>query len=128
MAPKTNSRIPLLLARLTFLAAILVVADGVFSPPGSGPSLMPWDKAEHFTAFYGLAFLGLFAFPGWKVFRLGLALSLAGAAIEVIQATPWVRRDADVWDWLADTLGILAAMAPLWAPRWRRWTEPKNVR
>ena len=38
------------------------MAYGVFAPPGSAPSLMPWDKAEHFTAYFGLALL---AGLGW---------------------------------------------------------------
>jgi hypothetical protein len=110
-----------LAARLVFAAASLVVAYGVFAPSGSGPSLMPWDKAEHFTAFFGLTFLGLFAFPRLPPWWLALLMSITGASIEIIQALPFVHRDCDVVDWVADSLGVAAALAPLAALRWRQW-------
>lgn len=114
-------RAPALLAvRLVFAAACLVVAYGVFMPPGGGPPLMLWDKAEHFTAFFGLMFLAMAAFPRTSLLKLGVILSVAGAAIEVIQATPLVHRDADVLDWAADTLGVMAVAGPVLMQRLRR--------
>ncbi len=113
-------------ARLTFVAASLVVAYGVFAPPGHGVALMPWDKAEHFTAFFGLMGIGLAAFPRASLWVLGLSLSAAGAAVEVIQGTPWVGRDADVMDWVADTIGILAIVGVIVAAHLRRALSPKR--
>ena len=110
----------LLMFRVLLAAASVVVGYGVFAPAGTAPSVMPWDKAEHFTAFYGLAFLAVFAFPRTSVWWLAAILSASGAAIELIQALPFVHRDSDVWDWVADSLGIAAAIAPLEAARWRR--------
>jgi VanZ family protein len=110
----------LMTARLLFGAAVLVIAYGCFAPASVGAdSFIPWDKAAHFIAFYGLEFLGLFAFPLGPRWRLALMLSAAGALIELIQATPLVGRDADVFDWVADSLGVLAALAPLAADWWR---------
>jgi VanZ family protein len=111
----------LVAARITFTLACLVVGYGVFKPAGgSGPSLLPWDKAEHFTAFFGLMFLALIAFPRTLSWRLGLLLSAAGAAIEVIQATPLVHRDAEIMDWVADSVGIAAVVGVIMAARLRR--------
>jgi VanZ family protein len=117
----------LIAARLTFTTACLVVGYGVFKPPGHAPPLMPWDKAEHFTAFFGMMGLALVAFPRTPPWILAASLSFAGAAIEVIQATPLIHRDADVMDWAADTIGILAIVGTVIAARLRRsltgWTQ-----
>ena len=115
------------LARGLLVAAALVVAYGVFAPAGAAPSLMPWDKAEHFTAFYGLALLALFAFPDVAAVRMAVALSAAGGLVELIQALPVVHRDCDWKDWVADSLGIAAAMVPLWAAQ-RRSPRPTPAR
>jgi hypothetical protein len=48
-------------------------------------------------------------------------MSITGASIEIIQALPFVHRDCDVVDWVADSLGVAAALAPLAALRWRQW-------
>jgi VanZ family protein len=100
----------LLAARVTLAAAALVVAWGVFKPAGHEPPIMPWDKAEHFTAFFGLMLLSVVAFPRASLWRLGAILSVAGALVELIQATPLVNRDGDIKDWVADTIGILAVV------------------
>jgi VanZ family protein len=97
-----------------------VVGYGVFAPPSNGPPILPWDKAEHFIAFFGLMALGLPAFPRARLWALAGALIAAGAAVEYIQKTPLIHRDADVWDWVADTLGILAAAGVVVAAKIRR--------
>ena len=47
-------------------------------------------------------------------------MSGCGALIEVIQATPLVHRDADVKDWVADTVAAGAVMGVILAARIRR--------
>ena len=109
-----------MLARLSIAAASLVIGYGVFAPAGQAPSILPWDKAEHFTAFFGLMGLALVSFPRTPVWRLALALSFAGGAIELIQALPFVHRDCDWKDWVADTLGVLSVAGIVIAARLRR--------
>lgn len=87
-------------------------------PPSDIAGLIPWDKAAHFIAFYSLTLLGIAAFPKRGYFVIGLALSMFGALIEVVQATPLVHRDADWHDWLADTIAIVAVIAPIFVARW----------
>ena len=110
----------LVLARIIFIAACLVVGYGLFAPPGKGPPLLPWDKAEHFIAFFGLMVLALPAFPKARLWLLAGALIAAGAAVELIQKTPLIHRDADLWDGVADSLGVLTVAGVVIAAKIRR--------
>ena len=90
-------------------------------PAEQVPHLVPWDKAEHFLAFYVLAVLGAMALPKRTLFVIGLGLSAFGALIEIVQAIPALQRDASFWDWVADTLAIAAALVPSVLVRARAW-------
>ena len=107
--------------QLLFWIALLVTLAAALMPARTAPHLFPWDKAEHFTAFYMLTLLAVAAFPRRSVFVLAVLLSLAGALIEVLQLLPIVKRDGDIRDWLADTVAIAAALMPLALARWRAW-------
>jgi VanZ family protein len=113
------------LRRITVLAIPLFWATLVFTlaaalaPATQAPSLMPWDKAEHFTAFYVLMGIGSAAFAKRPLWLIGLLLSGFGGLIEIVQGQ--VGRDCDVFDWIADSLGVLAVIAPSALPWWRAW-------
>ena len=81
--------------------------------------LVPWDKAEHFIAFYALTGLGVAAFPRHQLWVIGVLLSSLGALIEFVQGLSIVHRDRDFWDWVADTLAIIAALSPMLLVWWR---------
>ncbi|MEO6339900.1 MAG: hypothetical protein ABIO39_07685 [Caulobacteraceae bacterium] len=81
---------------------------------------MPWDKARHFSAFAVMTTSAILAFPSMRLVVIAGLLSLAGAAIEVIQGLPMVSRDADVLDWVADSVAIAMVMAVILAARFRR--------
>jgi len=111
-----------LLARIAFAICSALTLFEAFSPPRTPGhfELFPWDKAEHFSAFFALTASAVLAMPRASLLRIAVGLSFAGAMIEVIQATPWVARDADVMDWVADTLAIGAVMGVILAARLRR--------
>ena len=109
------------LIRVLFWIAAVVAFAAAVSPPGTAPELVPWDKAQHFIAFYVLAFLGAAAYPRFSLLKIGAGLSAFGALIELVQAIPFVHRDADFWDWAADTVAVTAALAPLVLVRMRVW-------
>lgn len=70
--------------------------------------IVSWqDKIEHAALFAGLLVLGSL---GWqdRLFRLVIGLLCYGAAMEVAQSFT-AHRVGDVWDWLADAAGLLAA-------------------
>ena len=107
------------LAQVAFFAALIFTFYSAIIPPKEALQLAPWDKAEHFIAFYALTGLAVAAFPRRNLFVLGALLSAFGALIEFVQGLDIVHRDRDFWDWVADTIAIIAALAPMLLVWWR---------
>lgn len=99
------------LGRAGFIAAALVTLVGALLPPPDALQPLPWDKADHFVAFGVVALFAAVAFPGRSLILIGVLLSGFGAVIELLQGLPVIHRDPSVLDWVADTLGIAAALA-----------------
>jgi hypothetical protein len=116
--PNTTTLL-LRLAQVAFFSALLFTFYSAVIPPNLALQLVPWDKAEHFIAFYALTGLAASAFPRRNLFAIAASLSAFGALIELVQGTPIVHRDMDFWDWVADTLAICAALAPMLLVWWR---------
>lgn len=99
------------LSAWSFVPAVLLVAWGELWPhPPALPGPWSWDKADHFTAYFGLALL---ATLGW-----GLRRSLSGVFLGVLalggalEALQWVvGRDAEWADLVANFAGAVAGMA-----------------
>ncbi|CAN1538194.1 MFS_PTR2 domain containing protein [Caulobacteraceae bacterium] len=100
-----------LLARTLFLFASLAGLALAFTP--DPPSVLGWDKAEHFAAGAVITLLALPAMPGLATGWLIAGLAVSAALVEVIQATPQIGRTGDPVDWIAGLLGALLAIA-LW--------------
>ena len=107
------------LAKAAFFAALIFTFYSAVIPPQQAVSLVPWDKAEHFIAFYALTGLAAAAFPRRNLILIAILLSGFGALIEFVQGLDIVRRDRDFWDWVADSLAIIAALAPMLLVWWR---------
>ena len=82
--------------------------------------LLGFDKFQHFAAYFALsAAIALwFSLEKWR--RRGLRLPAFAAAlaslyglIDEIHQYFVPGRNCNVWDWLSDTLGALAAVAAL---------------
>jgi hypothetical protein len=117
------------LARCAFFAALVFTFYSAVIPPAHAVQLVPWDKAEHFIAFYALTGLGVAAYPRARLWVIAALLSAFGALIEFVQGLPMVHRDRDFWDWVADTLAILAALSPMLLVWWRELVRrgQKNI-
>jgi hypothetical protein len=107
------------IARLVFFAALIFTIYSAVMPPSHVLQLTPWDKATHFIAFYVLTGLAVAAFPKQNLLVVAALLSAFGALIELVQGLPAVHRDRDFWDWVADTLAISSALAPMLLFWWR---------
>ncbi len=103
-------RLPLAVWRAGFVVATLVAFTVAVWPKPLTVEVNNIDKAFHFGTFYVLEVLALAAYRELRV-TPAIGLVLLGGAIELIQGA--VGRDCSVWDWVADTLGVMAAMAPV---------------
>lgn len=124
-----DNRILLRLAQTTFFSALLFTFYCAVVPASRAIHLVPWDKAEHFIAFYTLTGLAAAAFPRRSLWVIAASLSAFGALIEIVQGTSIVHRDMDFKDWVADTLAIGAALAPMLLIWWRGLfrADQKNI-
>jgi hypothetical protein len=117
--PMPSISLLLALARIAFFAALAFTFYSAVIPPREALQLVPWDKAEHFIAFYVLTGLAVVAYPKRNLFVLAAMLSAFGALIEIVQGLPMVHRDRDFWDWVADTIAIASVLAPMALVWWR---------
>ncbi|WP_322418451.1 VanZ family protein [Mesorhizobium huakuii] len=75
------------------------------------------DKLNHASAFATLAVLGALGWPR-RIVTLVIFLTLVGAAIEILQGTPLIDRDLDVFDWAADCIGIAGGLVVAMSINW----------
>jgi len=75
------------------------------------------DKLNHASAFAVLAALGSLGWPKRKLW-LVIFLAAVGAAIEVLQGTSEIARDFDVFDWVADCIGIAFGLVVAGCATW----------
>lgn len=94
---------------LLALLLLAIVTAGSLDPGREPlPSFLPWDKARHFLAYAGVALPIALARPrhwGW------LLLGLAGWSLMIEFIQPFVGRDRDIRDFLANFMGVLLALA-----------------
>ncbi len=95
------------------LIAVLVLA---LMPPTQPIPTTGWDKANHVLAFLVLGWLGRRVYARQRTAVL-LALVGYGVLIELLQGMT-SYRDADPADVLADSIGLLAAVALDWLLGW----------
>ena len=88
--------------------AVIVWGELTPRPPQEISELLGWDKAQHFTAYFGLALMAVLGWSGRRAFLLFLAVIALGGSLEILQA--FVGRDAKWGDMLANTLGAIAGM------------------
>jgi hypothetical protein len=96
-----------------WLAALFAYVEAII-PARDQIELSPWDKVNHMAAFFTITFLARAAYPRVGVFRLFLLIAAFGAFIELSQALPFIRRDAEWDDWFADLIATIFALAVAW--------------
>jgi VanZ family protein len=116
------------LARLWWAIGWGMVAYITFSclePPRYVPDLHLWDKLEHAVAFGGMAFwFGSLVRPA-RYPLIALLMLLFGGGIEIAQGVMGLGRDADIMDFVADSVGVLIALIALYLGlgAWPHWIE-----
>ena len=106
-------------------AMVVYITISCLEPPRYVPNLHLWDKLEHALAFGGMAFwFGSLVRP--RQYPLtALLMLLFGGGIEVAQGVMGLGRDADIMDFVADSVGVLVALIALYLGlgAWPRWIE-----
>ena len=75
------------------------------------------DKLEHFGAYALLAMAAVQLFtPRRALLRAGIGLVALGIALEIAQGLFTTTRQMDVYDALANTLGVMAGLLTALAP------------
>ena len=69
-----------------------------------------YDKAQHGLVFVTLTLAGLMAYQQ-RLKTVCLGLFVYGGLIEVMQSTVTTTRHGDVFDWLADGMGIVVGLS-----------------
>lgn len=102
-----------------FIVAYLLCLPGSDVPEVSWTDVIPqFDKLVHAALFGGLTLL--FCWPFYKssftqkerlhyFIKIAISASILGLAYEFIQKYFIPGRDYDLWDWAADTVGVLIA-------------------
>ena len=73
-----------------------------------------WDKALHVTAYFGLSLMAPIAVRAdRRTYWWALGLIAMGGALEIVQGM--TGRDADIFDELANTVGVVAVAGTGWA-------------
>lgn len=80
-------------------------------PSRQAPDIGAGDKVNHIAAFLTITLVGRTAYRRKPLWLLAGGLSLFGVLIELTQAIPALNREASLWDWVADSIAILAALA-----------------
>jgi VanZ family protein len=111
-------------SKLIFWAAMaFAFVMAILPQPPELPG-QPNDKIQHMVAFATLAALGAWAYARTDLWRLLAGLSFFGALIEFAQAIPFIHRDSDVKDWIADTIATAAVLLIVALWRRRRQEQP----
>jgi VanZ family protein len=103
---------PLLFWLLVIIVSILMLIE--LQPKTNG---IPYiDKLEHAFVFIALTMTGCLAYAQKKPWIYAGLIAL-GALYEVLQGHFTVTRQASIYDWLADVVGILLAIGIMAATR-----------
>ena len=92
---------------------LIFITVSCLEPPQYVPNLHVNDKLEHAGAFFGLTFWfgGLVrrrSYPYLALWMLAL-----GGGIEIAQGAMGWGRDMDIWDFVADSVGVAIAVTLL---------------
>ena len=94
-----------------FWPGVALIVWGELTPrPPDLHGIFAWDKAQHFTAYFGLSAMATLVLglrP--RLAQAILGVILLGGALEILQY--FAGRDAEFLDFVANTLGALSGTA-----------------
>ena len=109
-----------IIARLAYIWAALAIILAVLLPPDRVPDFVYSHNLQHFAAFYVLMLCAAAALPGQSLSRVtGIHVAFA-TVLETLHLIAGAPERAVFDTWTADMGGIVAALAPMVADRFRR--------
>ena len=108
------------LARLTFLGAMLAIVIAVFLPRSMVPQFVRSHYLEHFAAFYVATLFALAALPRTQLRRIGVGYVTFAVLLEATHLLARAPIGPLIDNWVADMGGLSAALAPVVTERFRR--------
>lgn len=130
-APRPVALRPLRHARLwlgAWLAMVGVVVVASLIPPQAVPlsGFDHADKLHHLASYFALSAMATALFATIRARAgAGMALMLLGIALELAQAQWTTQRQAEAWDALANTVGVLLGLAATPAARVLAWVDAR---
>ena len=115
------------LARLSFLGAVLAIVVAVFLPREMVPRPLRSHYLEHFAAFYVALLTALAAMPRARLRGVATGFVLFATALEATHIFAGANLGPLVDNWVADLGGLSAAAAPVVVERFRRRFPPRGV-
>ncbi|BEV08659.1 MULTISPECIES: hypothetical protein [unclassified Methylophilus] len=98
-----------LIAKIIFIACLALLTYLLLIEMAPAEQRFPYlDKIQHIVAFGGVTFWAGLAYPARQQWLM-LGLLIYGGLMEVLQGLLTVTRQPSVYDWLADSVGILLA-------------------
>ncbi len=98
------------LGRLAFAGALCAVISAEFLHTRR---LFSSTHVAHFAGFYLLAFASAAAAKRIPLLTLGCYIAAFAVLLELIRAAIWLPLSTTWLDWIGDTAGIIAALAPM---------------
>ena len=112
-------------ARLAFGLAVTAIVLAVIAPGWLVPKMLRSHYLEHFAAFYVAALAGAAAMPRMQIRRLGVGYLLFALALAGLQLIHGATFKLALNNWVADTGGTTAALAPIVVQRFRARFKPR---
>ncbi len=105
-------------SRWLFWPGLLLIVWGELTPHPPDLSLVfGWDKAEHFTAYFGLAAMAAMVLErGQRLARAIFGIVLLGGVLEILQG--YTGRDPDIFDFIANTIGAMTGLGVALILQW----------
>jgi hypothetical protein len=108
-----------ILVRLGFLISICGVAVGELLPGWMVPDFVRSRYLQHFAAFYVATLFGLAAAPRSRLRTIGVGMILFASGLELVNVAAHAQLRQLNDNWIANVGGVLAALAPALAERFR---------
>ena len=113
-------------SRLSFIGAVAAIIVAVYLPPSMVPRFARSHYLEHFAAFYVATVMAVAALPRARLMRIGFGMALFAVTLEVLRAAPSLHVGWTIAPAEADLGGVLAALAPIVAEKFRSLFDPRE--